>query len=260
MKTILPNPEISIITPTYMSGAFIEKTIKSINAQKKELFEHIVIDGCSNDGTQEVLKKYKDISWVSESDSGQTNAINKGFKMAKGNILAWQNADDLYLPGAFEYVVDFFENNPDVDIIYGPYELIDEKGNYLLTVNPIKWHDWKFKHWRFVPMQPTVFWRRKVYEAIGELDENLKYTMDVDFFAKVVNYGFKFKKVGKVLGQFRIHNESKTQNADNWKEIKSELTTVLSKNFNFSKINHMIFNFYFFRSRISNNIRRRLKL
>lgn len=252
--------KLSIVTPTYNSGQYIADTLHSIHDQEYTNFEHILFDGKSSDNTIDIVKKYSKIDWVSEPDKGQTDALNKGFKRASGDIFAWQNADDLYLPGTFEFVAQFFSDNPKVDIIYGPYDLIDEGNKIITKVDPIEWNEWKFKHWRFVPMQPTVFWRKEVHDAIGTLDTSLKYTMDVDFFAKALNKGFVYRKVPKTLGQFRVHQESKTQNDSNWSEIKKELLEVMQRNFDYTALDQIIFNWYFYRSRIAGRIKKGLKI
>ena len=252
--------KISIVTPSYNSGSYIEETIQSIQNQTYTNIEHIIIDGNSADRTIDIVKKYNNIHWISEPDTGQSNAINKGFKLATGDILAWQNADDLYLPDTFKTVVEYFENNPDIDIVYGYYKLIDEKSRWICDVKPVRWSVWKFKHRRFVPLQPTVFWRRKVQEKVMPLDESLHYTMDVDFFAKAVINHFRFELIPEYLGAFRVHKDSKTQNKNNESKVKKELLTVLSRNFNYTFLNKCIFHFFYYRARIAGTIKQNISL
>jgi len=251
---------ISIITPTYNSKEYLEETMNSIHNQDKSLFEHIVIDGASNDNTVTIIKQFPVDYTISEPDKGQSDAINKGFRVAQGDIMAWQNADDLYMPDTFETVYNFFAENPDVDIVYGDYNLIDPSGNKISSVKPIEWNEWKFKHWRFVPLQPTVFWRKKVFDVVGELDINLHYTMDLDFFARMLNAGFKFKKINKTLGEFRVHNASKTQNSLNWKDIKIEIKDVLNRNFSYSVLDYIWFEIFYNRARLSTMVRHKLRI
>lgn len=232
--------KISIVTPVFNSVRYIRSLIENIKSQERVEIEHIVLDGGSTDGTVEVLKEYSHLKWISEKDKGQSHALNKGFRISTGEILAWQNADDLYCSNAFNTIVDFFKNNSDVDMTYGDYQLIKADGSWICNVHPIKWNQWLFSHGRFVPAQPTVFWRRRVYETIGELNENLHYCMDVDFVARVCKR-FRIEKIPETIGQFRVHYASKTQNPINKKSIEKEYYTVLSNNFNYNILDRIFF-------------------
>lgn len=246
---------ISIVTPVYNCEKYIRETMDSIHSQTYRNFEHIVIDGLSKDNSLAIIKEYKGALLVSEKDKGQTDAINKGFRLAKGDILAWQNADDVYFPETFQKIVDFFEANPEVDVVYGSYQIIGPTSNWVCDVHAQSWNDWKYAHGRFVPMQTTVFWRRKVYESIGELDIDLKYCMDVDFFAKA-SKKFKFKSMGVFLGQFRIHEESKTHTPTNRILIISEMRKVLARNYGYNFFDHVIFTFFILRSRLAEKVKK----
>lgn len=247
--------KISIITPSFNSSRYIMETMKSVHTQSYQNYEHIVVDGLSKDNTQEIVKKFLNVYVISERDKGQSDAINKGFRKSVGDIIAWQNADDTYLPGAFESVVKFFRENPSVDLVYGYYQLIDSSSNWICDVYPIKWNDWMFKHGRFVPMQPTVFWRRRVFESIGLLDESLHYCMDVDYFARALNKGFNFARVPLVLGQFRVHDESKTQNQHNEKVVRQEYKSVLARHFGYGIIDSLVFDFFQLRAEVTKKIK-----
>lgn len=247
--------KISIITPTYNSGKYIRETIDSIHNQGFKNVEHIVVDGLSTDNTEEIVKSFKQIHWISEKDNGQSDAINKGFKLATGDIFAWQNADDLYLPMAFETIVNFFERNPNIDVVYGYYQLINQRGEWLCDVFPIQWNKWLFAHGRFVPLQPTVFWRRKVFEVVGLLDEKLHFCMDVDYFSRIANNGFKFALIKEMIGQFRVHDESKTQNSLNKIQVYNEYKKVLASNFNYNFIDRVFFDAFQIRSRLARAVK-----
>jgi len=247
--------KFSIITPTFNSAHYIRETMDSIHNQSYKNFEHIVVDGLSRDNTLEIVTNYENVHLISEKDKGQSDAINKGFKNAKGDIIAWQNGDDRYLPNTFEHVINFLNTNTDVDVVYGDYQLIDSEGNWICDVHPIDWNEWLFKHGRFVPLQPTVFWRRKVLEKTGSLNENLHYCMDVDYFSRMILHKFKFARIPKVLGQFRVHQGSKTQNSDNERKVKEEHKRVLSLNFNYGFFDRLIFDFFQFRSDLGKKVK-----
>jgi glycosyltransferase involved in cell wall biosynthesis len=248
--------KFSIITPAFNSGKYIESTIRSVVNQGYGDFEHIVMDGGSKDGTIEILKRYPHLNWISEKDSGQSDAINKGFSKSTGEILAWQNADDLYLPGAFEKVAQCFRENPEVDLVYGDYQLISMDGSWICDVHPIDWSLWKFAHGRFVPLQPTAFWRRRVYERLGDLRTDLHYCMDVDFFSRAAR-SFTFKRIPAILGQFRVHDESKTQNRENHQKVLAEHRKVLANHFRYNVLDHLLFDFFRIRSEITVRLKKK---
>ena len=248
--------KFSIVTPTFNSADYVKETIQNIQAQTYQDFEHIVVDGASTDGTVEILKNYPHLSCISEKDQGQSDAINKGFRLATGDILAWQNADDLYFPDTFQTVKEFFCEHPNVDVVYGDYQLIDSDGQWLVDVHPIQWSRWLFAHGRFVPLQPTVFWRRRVYEAIGELDESLHYCMDVDFFARASKQ-FSFARIPAMLGKFRVHLDSKTQNRTNQRQVYLEHKQILSQHFYYTWLDSWLFNLFYYRARLVRKIKSR---
>ena|ERR1035437_10170287 len=249
--------KISIVTPVHNGEKYIRETIESIANQSYKHFEHIVIDALSTDNTLEIVKEYEHIKYLSEKDNGQSDALNKGFKIAQGDILAWQNADDIYFPDAFETVINFFKENPDADIVYGYYQLIDSNSKWICDVYPIKWNQWMFAHGRFCPPQPTVFWRRNVFEAVGQLNEKLHYCMDVDFYSRTIHEGFKFERIPKMMGKFRVHNQSKTQNKNNKQKVYEEYKKVLATNFNFSIVDGFFFELFQYRAKVSTIIKQK---
>ncbi|PRY12310.1 GT2 family glycosyltransferase [Pontibacter ummariensis] len=236
--------KISIITPTYNSEAYIKATLDSIHEQTYKNFEHVLVDGLSNDRTLDIVASYENITVISEKDNGQSDAINKGLKLVKGDILAWQNGDDLYFPDTFQTVVDYFTSHPDIDVVYGHYQMIDNQGQWICDVRPVEWNSWLFSHGRFCPVQPTVFWRRRVTEKVGLLDESLFFCMDVDFYAKAVLNGFRFSRIPKMLGQFRVHEESKTQNKNNRTKHYKEYKKVMSQHFSYKPLDYVAFDFF----------------
>ena len=215
-------PMISIVTPSYNQGRFIEDNIKSVLAQGYPDFEHIIIDGGSTDNTVEILKKYPHLKWVSEPDRGQSHAINKGFKKAKGKIVGWLNSDDCYESGAFESVLKVFRNNPGVGLVYGDLHVVDVNGKIKRKYEGTpykKYHEYglviRGLYGDPVILQQTVFFRKSTINKTGMIDENLHYCMDVDYWirADLENIGMYYLPI--TLANFRSHAQSKTVSQQN---------------------------------------------
>ncbi len=205
-------PSISIVTPTLNQGTFIHRTIKSILDQDYPYLEYQIIDGGSKDGTLEILQQIDNpsISWVSEKDEGQANAINRGFKNSTGEIMCYLNSDDMLLPGSLHYVASFFLNNPEIDIIYGHRIVIDENdfeiGRWVMPK-----HNHMVLNWADYIPQETLFWRRGIWEkAGGFIDEDFKFAIDWELLLRFRDAGARFKRVPRFLGTFRIHPLQKT--------------------------------------------------
>lgn len=202
---------ISIVTPSFNQARFIEANIKSVLGQNYDEFEHIVIDGGSTDGTVEILKNYPHLRWVSEKDGGQTDALNKGFSMARGDIVGWLNSDDTYCPSVFHQVAEQFQD-PEVKVLCGDGFEIDEAG---LVTHPLSSRNsgprsliryWK---WKYEFVQPAFFFSRDLFSAVGPLDEKLYYAMDYDFFIRLgLKYHFRYMPVP--LANLRMYPESKS--------------------------------------------------
>ncbi|MCX6682255.1 MAG: glycosyltransferase family 2 protein [Methanoregula sp.] len=179
-------PLVSIITPSFNKGPYIEETILSIRNQTYKNIEHIVIDGGSTDETISILKHYnKDLKWISEPDKGQSDAINKGWKLAKGDIIAYLNADDTYLPDAIETAVNFFEKNPDIYMLYGDGITTDEHGK---NQRPFHSGEFSLKDLVFCQdniFQPSVFLRKEIFDNVGYVDVKLHLAMDFDYWLRV---------------------------------------------------------------------------
>ena len=204
-------PTISVVTPTLNQRAYIEATIDSVLAQDYPGLEYLIIDGGSTDGTLEVLASYgKHLSWISEADTGQAAAINKGWQRSNGEIVAWLNSDDLYLPGAIQQVGTFFSTHPEVDVLYGDCEMIDESGRFLRNylTKPFDLLEFVRKTENYLP-QPATFIRRHVLQNCGLLDEGLVYTMDFDYWLRV---GLKhsFAYLNLPFAQLRVHATAKS--------------------------------------------------
>lgn len=205
-------PLVSIVTPSYNQGRYIEETILSIKNQDYPNIEHVIVDGGSTDNTLEILKKYEDtytMRWISEPDKGQADAINKGFKLSAGEILGWQNADDTYNPGAISKAVAFFLKHPGIDLVFGNYCLIDDKNN---TLQEFRLRPFNRKEYLYCfpnISNPSAFWKRELFFASSMLDIRLKYAMDFDFFMRASEHG-KFRYVKYCFGNGRIQPSSKT--------------------------------------------------
>jgi glycosyltransferase involved in cell wall biosynthesis len=209
----MEKPLISIITPSLNQGKFIEETIKSVLSQDYPQLEYLVMDGGSADNTVDILKKYEDrIQWNSGPDRGQADAVNKGFSMARGDILGWINSDDTYLPGAVSTVVEHFLQNPEIIMVYGDAYFIDGDGNVTG-----KYPSEHFRLKRLAEVcflsQPAVFIRTEVFRKIGLLDINLQTCMDYEYWIRIAkaypDSAIAYLK-GKFLANSRSHSENKS--------------------------------------------------
>jgi len=191
--------------------------------------EHIVFDGGSSDGSVEILRKHSSelAYWHSEKDKGQTDAVNKGFRLATGEIIGWLNSDDLYYPGAFHLVAKCFDENPDVNFIYGMADHIDTADQVL---EPYYTEDWSFdrlKQLCFI-CQPALFFRRAVLEKYGLLDESLNYCMDYEFWLRCGQHE-EFYYLKRPLAGSRLYPENKTLGSKN--AVISEIVSMLQEKF-----------------------------
>ncbi|MFH1662252.1 MAG: glycosyltransferase family 2 protein [Candidatus Falkowbacteria bacterium] len=225
-KVILNNdssyPKISIITPSYNQGEFLERTILSVLNQNYPNLEYIIIDGGSTDNSVEVIKKYeKYISyWVSEKDKGQGDALNKGFSRATGEIIGWQNSDDVYLPEAFRKAVNMFKQS-NADIVFGNRLKINEEEKISRRFKFTPFYLISYWYCRMSLSNQSTFWRRELFFDIGMIDASLSFIMDFDFFLRAGIKNKKFVYIESFLGAFRIHKNSKTFTFDR-KIIKSQ--------------------------------------
>ena len=208
------NPLLSIITPSYNQGEYIRETIASVVAQGCDNIEYIIVDNESKDNTVEIIKfyaeKYAWIKWVSERDNNQGDALTKGFRMAKGSLLAWINSDDLYEPGAIAAVIDYFLKHPETGMVYGDAWIIDRRGDKLKKYEFTRDFDlWSLVHiWDYI-VQPAVFFRRSLFEDVGGLDPTLNWCLDWDLWirmAKVTTVAY----LPRSLAASREYRETKT--------------------------------------------------
>ena len=204
------NPLVSIIIPSYNQGKFIEKAILSVLNQTYSNIELIIVDGASTDNTVSILKKYNDyINWISESDRGEAHAINKGMRMANGEIFNFPCSDEALLPKAIEIAVRVLIENPDAGIVFGDQNIVDESYrflsckklntvslNTLLNISPD------------IVSQPTAFIRRFVFDTVGPWDDNLEYANDLDLWIRILSE-FEGIHIPQALGNSVRHKDEK---------------------------------------------------
>ncbi len=207
----------SVITPSYNQGRFLADCLRSVQLQASEVVnvEHIVVDAGSTDGTVEILQAAHGIVWTSEPDEGQTDAINKGFRQARGEWIMWLNADDYLLPGALERVADFAASRPEAAVIYGDCDFVDEQGQLLRRrrVAPFSFNLLLFDGC-FIP-STSCFYHRRVLDAGFYLDAGMKVCMDYEYYLRLAHAGFAFAHLPESLAGFRWHetNISSTHGA-----------------------------------------------
>ena len=244
--------KVSIITPSYNQSQFIERTIQSVLSQDYANIEYIIMDGGSTDGTIEILNKYSDkIIWKSEKDNGQSDAINKGLKMATGDIVAYLNSDDTYEPEAISKAVKFFQENPEKKWAYGKCKIINKKDqkirkpitaykNLLLK----KYSYSKLLTENFIS-QPATFWKKELHQELGYFDENENFCMDYEFWLRL---GQKYPAgvINEYLANFRYYSNSKSGSV-NKQQFRDQLRlakkyganhplSIAIHNFNYYKI------------------------
>lgn len=205
-------PRISLVTPSFGQGRFIEETLHSVFYQNYANLEYFVQDGGSSDNTVEIVKMHEHqlAGWASEPDDGQSHAINKGFERTTGDLMGWLNSDDLLLPNTLHKVAKFFADHPEVDVVYGNRVLIDENGleigRWILPGHSdfvLSWAD-------YVP-QETLFWRRSIWERAGGcIDQSFRFAMDWDLLIRFREAGATFAHIPEFMGAFRIHQQQKT--------------------------------------------------
>jgi glycosyltransferase involved in cell wall biosynthesis len=213
---------VSIITPSFNQAPFLEATIRSVLEQDYPDLEYIIVDGGSTDGSLEIIQKYSNrLSWwVSEKDKGQTDAINKGFSHAHGEVLAWLNSDDTYHPGAVSAAVKVLENNPTYGLVYGDANFIDENGNTLGSF-PAAQTDLQRLRRGFVHIpQQSAFFRTDLWKKVGPLDPSFYFAMDYDLWVRIATIA-PILYTRQLWANFRLHSQGKTVMADDrcWPEM-----------------------------------------
>lgn len=212
----MKRPLISVVTPSFNQGRFIEETIRSVVDQEFTDWEHIVVDGGSTDDTLAILRRYPHLKWTSEPDRGQAHAVNKGFAAARGEIIAWLNSDDTYFPHTLATVARELGEHEERQVIMGRCEFTEVDGTRTGTFHPSAFsgHSRVVEIWKgYTIPQPSVFFRRNVLERCGNLDEDLYFVLDYDFFLRM-SREYWFHTVDEVLSTYRLQPQSKTLEID----------------------------------------------
>jgi glycosyltransferase involved in cell wall biosynthesis len=216
-------PLVSIITPSFNQASYIQATIQSVLKQDYPRIEYIVVDGGSTDGTADIIRKYEDkiAWWVSEKDQGQTEAINKGFAHATGDILAWLNSDDTYEPGAVSAAVKYLQEHPEVAMVYADCNFIDQHGRVIGQFASRQTDYRKLRRGYVHIPQQTMFFRAKYWKELGPLDPSFYFAMDYDLWVRIAKHAQIKYLPGRTWANFRIHTSSKTNVNDErgWKEM-----------------------------------------
>lgn len=225
-------PLVTIVTPSYNQGEFVEATIKSVLNQTYPNIEYIFVDGESSDNTMQIVEKYKDKidSIIHEKDKGQTDAINKGFKLANGELVGWINSDDILYPDCVERIVDLYLNNLDGSIFYHSFiDLIDENGNIIKTYQHIIPNKLHLLKENYSVIQQGSFYNKEYVIKNNFLDVNNFYCMDLDLWLGLLNYGDIYCTKDKSHSGFRIYDGTKTSTGQE-KFLKNILHVLLKHN------------------------------
>lgn len=209
-------PRVTIVTPSYNQGCFLEETIRSVLLQNYNNIEYIIIDGGSTDETREIIEKYSDwiTYWVSEADGGQANAINKGWSVATGEFVTWLNSDDILFPNAVNVAVRKLSENPRIGIVYGDVIVRSENAwtrdiPYVIKGRPFRIGEIK-RCWVNPIPQPGFLMRKEVMTRIGKLDETMQFSFDLDYWVRAATNRVELCYIPVTLAQFRMHYKSKS--------------------------------------------------
>lgn len=227
-------PSISIITPCFNSEKTIEKCILSIKNQNYSDIEHIIIDGLSTDKTIEIIKKYSgtyNMKWQSEKDTGIADAMNKGFRLATGTFVSWIDADNYYDENVCEHIINKINSNPEVDIICGYVDVVDDK-----TIKTFK-PDFPFnfkksltKNTGGIPVQPGVFFKKNLFDTVGGFDTTYKIAGDYDFWVKVLKTNPKIIYSDTTFGYYKKEDAGASQSIKGIINGLKEMLSIGKKN------------------------------
>lgn len=214
-KTVLAQdtswPKISVVTPSFNQGQFLERTILSVLNQNYPNLEYTIMDGGSTDDSVEIIKKYEKYlaHWVSEKDGGQADAIRKAFNCSAGEILAYLNSDDTYNPDALKEVACAFAKDPTADLVFGNTNFIDTNDDVAGECRFTKFHFSTLIYEGTCLHQPAAFWTRHAYDGVGGLNPCYRFCMDYDFFCRLGKNG-RFRHIRETLANFRVHEAAKS--------------------------------------------------
>ncbi|SPQ00560.1 putative Glycosyltransferase [Candidatus Sulfobium mesophilum] len=241
---------ISIITPSYNQAQFLAETIQSVLGQEGDFnLDYIIVDGGSTDDSVAIIKHFERLlgeggrqvkcrginyRWISEKDKGQTDALIKGFRMAEGEILAWLNSDDIYLPDTLQTVSAFFRENPGTALLYGDAHYCDTDGKIIGRYPAEDFNLRKLAYFNFI-CQPSTFFRREAFEAVGGLDERLHFAMDFDLSVRICKQ-FPCCYLPRFFSKYRLHEVSKTVRDDVLFENYEEMLHVARKYFDWAPL------------------------
>lgn len=253
-------PVISIVTPSYNQGSFLAETIESVIGQEGDFFlDYLIHDGGSTDDSVAIIRRYETLledkdwrvkclgirfRWISEKDHGQTDALIKGFLLAEGEILAWLNSDDVYLPGALQSAVAFFRENPTTSLLYGDADYCDVDGN-VVGRYPTGDFDFAKLAWFNFFCQPATFFKKEDFVAAGGLDPALHFAMDYDLFVRL-GKSSKVKYEPVTLAKYRLHEEAKTVRNDVLYANHEEALKVALKYFGWAPLNRVYGSCYYY--------------
>ena len=215
-------PLVSIVTPSFNQAPYLEATIQSVLSQDYPRLEYIVIDGGSTDGSLEIIRRYarRLAHWSSEPDSGQTEAINKGFARAKGEILAWLNSDDLYHPEAVREAVEFLERHPEIGLVYGDADFVDDAGQVVGRFPARQTSLARLRRGYVHIPQQASFFRASLWRLVGPLDPTFYFAMDYDLWVRIAALS-PLAYHRRPWAGFRLHRDAKTLSAADqcWPEM-----------------------------------------
>lgn len=254
MDTLTESPvTISIITPSYNQASYLAATIESVLSQEGQFhLDYIIIDGNSSDGSQDIIKYYQglldrkewpvgcasiNLRWHSEPDEGQSDALSKGFCMAKGEIFAWLNSDDLYQAGTLQAITGAFRQSPAVALVYGGALYSDATGAILGRYPSEPFNVNRLAFFNFIP-QPSTFFQKTAYQAVGGLDTSLHFAMDYDLTIRICTQ-FPIRYMPQILSHYRLHESAKTERADVLLKNHEEGLRVAIKYFSWAPLNRV---------------------
>ncbi len=243
----------SIITPSYNQGHFLTETIESVISQEGDFsLDYVIVDGGSTDNSADIIRHYDDLlqqgewpikcrgitfRWVSEKDRGQTDALAKGFRMATGEIFAWLNSDDTYLPGTLQAVADHFRENPDTGLLYGDAHYCDTAGTVIGRYRTEEFVYDKLAWFNFI-CQPSTFFRKDAFDAVGGLDGTLHFAMDYDLWIRI-GRRFPCRYLPQFLSTYRLHEASKTVRNETLYENSEEALRLAMKYYDWAPLSRV---------------------